>query len=146
MEILKIKGAYIASGKIELETFKTLNWRDLFNNNPPELPAGSILEFIISIEINDFLHGKNGIIWATFDLRQAEIIQSTLSAQQVSAEVKTVDFSTIKIFLLKIINESDIGEAINFVWKSDTGLRLKPDWSYPEGELNMSFEQWLSGQ
>ena len=43
------------------------------------------------------------------------------------------------------MDESDISEAINFVWKSDTGLRLKPDWSYPEGELNKSFEQWLSG-
>jgi hypothetical protein len=146
MEIFKVKGVYIASGKIELETFKTLNWRDLFDNNPPELPEGSVLEFILSLEINDFLNGRNGIIWATYDFRQAEIIQSTLLAQQVSSEVITVDLSKVKIFLLKILNESDVSEAINFVWKNDTGLRLKPDWSYPEGEKNKSFEQWLSGQ
>ena len=49
------------------------------------------------------------------------------------------------MLLLNITNDSDIIDAIDFIWRSKTGLRLKPDWTYSEDEKNKSFEQWLSG-
>ena len=50
------------------------------------------------------------------------------------------------MFLIKIANESDIADSIDFIWRNNTGLRLKPDWVYTKDETNKSFEQWLSGQ
>jgi hypothetical protein len=100
----------------------------------------------ISFEENDFLTGKSGIVWATYDLRQSEIIQNTLVAQQISSEVKRIGFDGQEIFLVRITNEADVNDAIDFIWRSDGGLRLKPDWTYPNRETNKSFELWLNGQ
>jgi len=145
VQLIKIKGIYSSLGKILFDTTKTIDWNELSEEKPPELPLGSSMELTISVDENVFLSGKDGIVWATYDLRQAEIIQSTLLAQHISSEVKNFD-SSDAIFLLKIINETDANEAIDFIWRNDGGLRLKPDWSYPDGEVNKSFELWLNGQ
>ena len=52
---------------------------------------------------------------------------------------------SIDMFLIAITNEKDTKVAIDFIWEGHNGLRLKPDWSYPQGETNKSFEQWLNG-
>ncbi len=85
-------------------------------------------------------------MWATYSMRQAEIIHSTLLAQNINSEINNINIGKEKLFLLKITNQPDINEAIDFIWKSGSGLNLKPDWTYSEGETNKSFEQWLSGQ
>ena len=146
MKLIKIKGIYSSLGKIEFDTTKTIEWKELSEEKPPELPFGSSIVLTISVEKNDFLSGKNGIVWATYDLRQSEIIQSTLVAQQISSEVKKIGFEEQEIFLVRITNEADVNDAIDFIWRSNTGLRLKPDWTYPDREINKSFELWLNGQ
>ncbi len=146
MKILKIKGIYSDIGKIELETMMTIEWKELSEEKAPELPFGSIVELNISFDENDFLSGKNGIVWASYDLRQAEIIQNTLLAQNIYSEIKRIYLGNKETYLLNIANESDIADSIDFIWRNNTGLRLKPDWIYPKGENNKSFDLWLSGQ
>ena len=146
MKVIKIKGIYCDIGKINLETMKMVEWTDLIDAELPEIPFGSSVELTLSIEENDFLSGKDGIVWATYDLRQAEIIQSALLAQHISSEVSLINLQNKSIQILRIINETDVSDAIDFIWRNNNGLRLKPDWSYREGDVNKSFEQWLSGQ
>ena len=146
MKLIKIKGIYSGLGKIVFDTTKIIEWKELSEEKPPELPFGSSIELTISFEENDFLSGRSGIVWATYDLRQSEIIQNTLVAQQISSEVKKIGFEEQEIFLVRISNEADVNDAIDFIWRSNTGLRLKPDWTYPDREINKSFELWLNGQ
>jgi hypothetical protein len=146
VEIFKTQEIYDTLGKIKNETFKQLEWGKINNEDSFNFSFLSQVELIISFDENNFLEGKNGIVWATYDLRQAEIIQSTLSAQDISSEIIAEKIKDVAFYIIKIINENDIHEAINFIWKSNNGLRLKPDWSYEKGENNKSFEQWLSGQ
>jgi hypothetical protein len=143
--MIKIKGIYINEGRIELENKKIINLKNLTDEKPTEIPFGSTIEISIAFYENDFLSGKDGIVWATYDKRQAEIIQNTLLAQNISSELKRINLGSREMLLLNITNDSDIIDAIDFIWRSKTGLRLKPDWTYPEGEKNKSFEQWLSG-
>lgn len=148
MIILKTKGTFYSEGEIVLNALKTIRWKDLSDNNPPHLPNGSSIELSISIDENDFLSGINGIVWATYDSRQAEIIQDTLLAQNINCEVKRISLEPElrNMFLIIITSEKDIKFTIDFIWKTESGLRLKPDWSYPIGQVNTSFELWLNGQ
>lgn len=146
MILLKLNGVYHTEGKILFETNKSVNWDEITSILPPEVPHGSNLKITISFDDTEFLSGKNGIVWATYDSRQAEIIQSSLLAQHISSEVQQIDFMEDIMFIIKIINETDVNTAIEFIWKSKNGLRLKPDWSYSAGETNKSFELWLSGR
>jgi len=146
LTILKVKGTYRNEGEIVLNQLKTIHWKDFSDKNPPQLPIGSSIEISISFDENHFLSGIDGIVWATYDLRQAEIIQNTLLAQQIGSEIKRIELGSGHLIFIKISNLKDVKEAINFIWKDDSGLRLKPDWDYPTGETNKSFEQWLSGQ
>ncbi len=144
--MIKIKGIYTDFGKIELESMKIIEWDALSNEKPPELPFGSNVEISISFDEYDFLSGKDGIVWATYDLRQAEVIQNTLLAQNIYSEVKKIRLGNEELFLIKTAYGSDISDSIDFIWRNNSGLRLKPDWIYPKGETNKSFEQWLSDQ
>jgi len=144
--ILKTKGTYYAEGEIVLNPLKTIRWKDLSDKNSPQLPAGTSIDLSISVDENNFLSGIDGIVWATYDSRQAEIIQNTLLAQHINCEVKKIGLQDQDFLLISITNEREKKTAIDFIWKSDSGLRLKPDWSYPTGETNKSFELWLSGQ
>jgi hypothetical protein len=144
VKVIKTRGNYCDIGRIKMENLKMLKWSDLSDAEPPEIPFGSSVEITISIEENDFLSGKDGVVWATYDLRQAEIIQSALLAQHISSEVNRINLQNKSIQILRITNESDINDAIDFIWKTDSGLRLKPDWNYPDGDVNKSFELWLN--
>ena len=90
--------------------------------------------------------GKDGLVWATFDVRQAEIIQNALFAQNIHSELKKYAIKDTSLVLVFISNQSDVNPAIDFIWRSKSGLQLSTDWSYPAGEINKSFEHWLSGQ
>jgi len=130
---------------IKLETAKVVNWTNFTDDLPPDIPFGTSVEVSVSFQENDFLSGKSGIVWATYDVRQAEIIQAALIAQQISTEIKNINLGDKTVLILKVNNEPDVADAIDFIWKSSNGLRLKPDWAYPKGEKNQSFELWLSG-
>ena len=145
LSILKVKGIYDENGKILLDSTRVLSWNSLTEKNQPKLDFGTNIDISLSIDENIFLSGKNGVVWATYDSRQADIIQSTLLAQQINCEIKKISLETEVIFLIVITNQNEVIDAIDFIWKSDSGLRLNPDWSYPNGSKNKSFEQWLHG-
>ena len=128
------------------DTNRSINWREIIEDFPMELPLGSSLDFTITFDEEEFLTGKNGIVWGTIDPRQAEIIQNALSAMQISSEIKIMSCENQKMFLIEVANDEDKEDAIDFIWRSISGLHLRPDWSYPAGEANKSFELWLSGQ
>lgn len=146
MNLKKIKGKYTNAGKIEFENMRAIEWNEISKSIAPELPSDINIDITFSIDENDFLSGRNGTVWATYNLRQAEIIQRALLAQHINSELKRIDFEELEIILINITNEKDINDAIDFIWRDDIGLRLKPDWNYPEGEINKSFELWLSGR
>jgi hypothetical protein len=144
--ILKTNGIFNENGTIVLNSLKTILWENLSNSHPPQLPGGTSVEVFISFDENILLSGINGIVWATYDKRQAEIIQNTLLVQNFESEINRIEFGKESILTIKIIHSKDINEVIDFIWKSNGGLRLKPDWTYPEKESNKSFELWLSGR
>lgn len=138
-------GKFFSSGEIILNPLKSIRWEDLSGSHPPNLPDNFNIELSLAFNENDLLLGKEGIVWATYDLRQAEIIRSTLIAQQINSEILRLEFASQIFFLLRITQNKDINTASDFIWKSSGGLRLKPDWNYPKGEKNKSFEFWLNG-
>lgn len=146
MVILKVNGIYRNGRIMVLETNSSIKWSDLSLTQPPELSDDCKVELTISLDEEVFLYGNNGNVWATYDPRQAEIIQNTLLAQDISSEVRKFNLGNREMLLLSITNESDINDAVDFIWRNNIGLRLKPDWTYADGEINKSFEQWLSGQ
>jgi hypothetical protein len=146
MVILKIEGIHNSDGVITLKEDKILDLKKLQTGYPVILPEKIKVEISLSIDENDFINGKNEFVWATFDLRQAEVIQSTLLAQQINSEIKKTTFSKKHLFLIKLIHRNDTNDAIDFIWKGSSGLRLKPDWDYAESENNKSFQRWLGEQ
>ena len=146
MKTIKVKGKIRESGKIELETTGTIvSWNDLSLESISGIPLGSNVELSVSFDENEFISGKNGIVWATYDLRQAEVIKEALLSLKVNAVIQNRPSTIQTVYLLKVTDENDIRESIDFIWKSKSGLRLQPDWNYPKGGKNKSFEQWLSG-
>ena len=145
VKLIKVKGLYSDTGKIELENMKSIYLDEFTDEQHLEIPFGSNVELSIEFDENNFLSGKDNIVWATYDLRQGEIIQNTLLAQNINSETISANLGKQQLILIKITNQLDIGDAMDFIWKNKNGLRLKPDWSYSEGEKNKSFELWLSG-
>ena len=78
------------------DTNRLINWREIIEDFPMELPLGSSLDFTITFDEEEFLTGKNGIVWGTIDSRQAEIIQNALAAMQISSEIKIMSYENQK--------------------------------------------------
>ena len=129
-----------------INTEKAILWSEITSENPPELPFGVAVEVSISFDEEEFLLGTGGIVWATYDNRQAEVIKNALFALQINSDVSQVYFVEKAMFVIRISNKNDVNEAIDFIWRNNSGLRLKPDWSYEDGKRNNSFDQWLSGE
>lgn len=140
-----MNGTCLNDGRVVFETDDFIECRGLILTQPAELPDECQVEVTVSYDEEDFLSGKNGIVWATYDIRQAEILHRALLAQDINTEIKKTDLEKRELFLIKITSLRDKEDAIDFIWKSESGLNLKPDWTYSEGETNRSFELWLSG-
>jgi len=143
-KMIKINGNYVDVGKVELESGETITWEQLNLKDPPKIPYGSSIEVIFSFEEKDYLLGKDGIVWATYDKRQAEIIQTTLLTQNIAVELEKENLGDHNLLILRVTEKKELQNAIDFIWKNPGGLNLKPDWHYPRGETNKSFEKWLS--
>jgi len=143
--ILKAQGILYSSGEIFLNSLKSIHWKELSDKAQPNLPDTIRVELSISFDENELLSGKDGIVWGSYDLRQAEIIRNSLLAQNINSTISKIESSIKSIYLIKILLMEDITTAKDFIWKNDGGLRLKPDWTYTEGESNKSFELWLNG-
>jgi hypothetical protein len=112
--------------------------------NDPQ--AGGSPNDKLHLDGNGYPTGQGGIVWGTFDRRQAEIIRNALLAQRIACEFRETTQDGKTLHLLRVAEGSGEREAMDFIWREGSGLRLKPDWSYAEGEVNRSFEQWLGGQ
>lgn len=143
--LLKVTGKFFSSGEIIISPLKAIRWEELSDSHTPEIPDNFNIELSLTIDENDFLLGKDGIVWATYDSRQAEVIRNSLIVQQIGSEIIQLEYPSQIIFLLRINQSRDIITAIDFIWKSESGLRLIPDWKYSSGETNKSFEVWING-
>lgn len=144
MKLIKKTGIFYPDGEIFFNGDISVSWKFLSNKNIPELPAGTPLNITISLDENSLLSGQYGIVWATYDLRQAEVITNALLAQNIVSALGKIELDYCIMWLTKVNNKEETGEAIDFIWRKEGGLRLKPDWTYPHGELNKSFEKWLN--
>lgn len=140
MKSEKKKATYKDLGKLELESGAMLKWDKL------EVPFGSKVEIIVKYEDTDYLRGLNGIVWATHDVEQAETIQGALGAQGITSAIDQKRLEENTLCMLRVTDASRIESAIDFIWRSEEGLKLQPDWHYPAGARNESFERWVNGR
>ncbi len=141
---IKFSGSYIDLGKIELANNKILKWYDLSAEAPPAMPYGTRVEMTLSYEQTDYFNGENGIVWATHDIHQAEVICGTLRAQDIACEIQEKRLNESRLHLIRIAHSEKIAAAVDFIWRDDTGLKLRPDWNYPAGTANESFQRWVN--
>jgi hypothetical protein len=107
-------------------------------------PSGINVELSVSMDLNKLISGIDGYVWATWNSQQAEIISNALRVQNVELEIVKIEQEIKVMYLIKITKEEDITNVIDFIHNEKSGLRLKPDWTYPEGEPNESFNQWIN--
>lgn len=145
MKLIITTGIFKPDGEIVLHPAISDLWEWLGSKNLYELPPGTPLNIEISLSESTLLSGEYGIVWATYDLRQAETIHSALLAQQIASSIGKIKTEDNNLLIIKIEKSEDIVESVEYIWKGAKGLRLIPDWKYPEGTPNTSFEKWLNG-
>ncbi len=145
MKLIKKTGIFNPDGVIELHPEISISWELLSDKNLPQLPQRIPIEIDISLNEQTLVSGEYGIVWASRDLRQVDVLHNALLAQNITSVIGRIELDEGFLLLIIIDNKKDIKEALDFIWKKETGLRLKPDWSYPVGEPNRSFEKWLNG-
>ncbi|KAF0204512.1 MAG: hypothetical protein FD170_417 [Bacteroidetes bacterium] len=145
MKLIKKTGIFNPDGEIILHPGVSVSWKSISSRNIPELPPGTPLDIEVSLNEKVLLSGNHGIVWATYNMRQAEVISNALLAQNITSAIGRVELEDNVLLLIKIHQISDVAEAMDFIWRKEDGLRLKPDWTYPDGEPNKSFEKWLNG-
>lgn len=145
MKLIRKIGIFNPDGEIVLHPGISVSWKSLSNKNFPDLPPGTPIDIDISLNEHTLVSGEYGIVWATYDLRQAEVLTNALLAQNITTAIGKIELEKGNLLLIRIDNQKDIGDAVDFIWRKEDGLRLKPDWSYADGEPNKSFEKWLSG-
>ena len=106
--------------------------------------SGIDVELSISIDLSKLISGIDGYVWATKDTHQAEIIGNALRVQNIEFEIVKAQMESIEIYLIKIVKKEDVKNVLDFIQNDKSGLRLMPDWSYPNGERNESFEKWIN--
>lgn len=145
MQIISTSGKINRDGDICLQPGLCFTWKQLGSEIVNQLPEGTSLMINVSLDLNTLLSGENGIVWASVDQRQVEVVKNALLVQDISSHISKIKL--VKRFLMLVIidNESEVLDALDFIWRKESGLRLQPDWSYPEGEPNKSFEKWMNG-
>jgi hypothetical protein len=142
--MIKIKGVLNNKGEIVFQSGKRFLPETLNRDTEPGVPIETIMELTFSIDVNKLISGIDGFVWATKNICQADIIINTLKVQHIEAEIVNTENDNGGLYLIKVTRGEDIKTTIDFIQNDASGLRLKPDWHYPEGERNQSFEQWLN--
>jgi hypothetical protein len=137
-------GTYLDRGKIQLEDGKIVAWQELSSEEPPVVPYGTRAEIAITFDAADYLSGTDGIVWATYDFEQAELVRGALQVQNISCEVREQELTERPLYLLYVPEPQEAEAAMDFIWRDDSGLRLKPDWRYPAGAENESIKRWTN--
>jgi hypothetical protein len=143
LKLIKKIGIFNPDGEIVLHPGIAVSWRSLSTKNIPDLPPGTPLDIDVTLNENVLISGNHGIVWATYDQRQAEVIFNALLAQNIPSAIGNVETEDRILLLIKILHINDVADAMDFIWRKEGGLRLKPDWTYPDGEPNSSFEKWI---
>jgi hypothetical protein len=141
--MIKIKGTLNDKEEVVFQHGKPLPLKALYQQKNQLLPVEISIELTVKIGLNGLISGIGGFVWATLDSCQAEIICNTLKVQKIEVEIVNDDSGKNRLYLIRVIREPDIKRVIDFIQNDSGGLRLKPDWNYPEGERNQSFEQWI---
>ncbi len=143
---LHIKAIYYDRGIIATKEGKLLEWASLTTHTDPKLPFGALIELQLDYEELSLYQGEQGIVWATYDREQAETIQSALLVQKIFSELRPMSLEHRQLLLVFVPNEEDHNTAIDFIWRDKAGMRMKPDWHYPLGSRNRSYQKWLDAQ
>lgn len=142
--MIKIKGSINQKGEVVFQRGKPLPLEILYQQQKLQLPVEIILELSVKVGLNSLISGTDGFVWATKNICQAEIIVNALKIQHIESEIINTESNSISMYLIKVNRKEDVNEVIDFIQNDKSGLRLKSDWDYPEGERNDSFEQWLN--
>lgn len=143
---IRMEGRHQDIGIIHLENGQSLSWLIFNRNHIPRIPFGTPINISITFEERDLLTGVDGIVWATYDPHQNETIQNALLVQNIFSETQELVLDKWRLHLLHISDSRDVEKAIDFIWRDEAGMRLKPDWSYPANSRNHSFDKWVNGQ
>jgi len=142
--MINIKGRLNKKGEVVFPQGKSMHRETQSLQQSAQLPSGINIEILVSIDVNSLISGIDGFVWATKDICQAEIICNALKAQKIDVEIVKVELEKNAMYLIKVNREEDVKDVIDFIQNDTGGLRLKPDWNYPDGERNQSFEQWIN--
>lgn len=142
---IELSGVYKDIEIIQMDNGKILEWSSLIDDNDaPLIPFGTKIEISLTYDATDFLKGSKGIVWATHSQFQAETIQNALLVQNVFSEIRISNQKKKRLYLIFIQNLEEMEKAIDFIWREESGLRLKLDWHYSANKENESFNKWLS--
>jgi hypothetical protein len=142
--MIKVKGTLNTKGEVVFQRGKPLPLLTLYQQKTLQMPVEISIDLLVTVGLSEVISGTDGFVWATKDLSQAEIIANALKIQHIESEIINAESNNISIFLIKVNQDEDIKEGFDFIQNDKSGLRLKPDWDYPEGERNQSFEQWIN--
>lgn len=142
--MLNIRGRINDKGEIVFQPGKLLIGNIQNEDHSNETSSKIDMELTVSVDVNKLITGIYGIVWATKSICQAEIICNALKVQKIEVEIINAGLSKKNMYLLRVAREEDIKPVLDFIHNDIGGLRLKPDWNYPEGERNQSFEQWIN--
>lgn len=131
-----INAVYKDLGVIQLDSGEKLHSEKL------DIPFGTGVRLSIEYNEIDFISGSDGIVWATYNKDQVETIQGALQAHKIDSLILEKKLEGSLLLLIKIANQEKTESAVDFIWRGEDGLKLKPDWYYPAGKPNESFERW----
>ncbi len=144
---IELSGVYKDIEIIQMDNGKILEWSSLVENiDAPLIPFGTKIEISLTYIDADFLKGTKGIVWATHSQFQVETIQNALLVQNVFSEIRISNLNVKCLYLIFIKNLEEKEKAIDFIWREESGLRLKLDWQYSANNENESFNKWLSSK
>ena len=144
---IELSGVYKDIESIQMDNGKILEWSSLINDiDAPLIPFGTKIEISITYNDTDFVKGTEGIVWATHSQFQVETIQNALLVQNVFSEIRISNLEEKMLYLIFIENLEEKEKAIDFIWREESGLRLKLDWQYSANKENESFNKWLSSR
>ena len=144
---IELSGVYKDIEIIQMDNGEILEWSSLVDNfEAPLIPFGTKIEITLTYNDADFLEGSKGIVWATHSQFQVETIQNALLVQNVFSEIRISNLTEERLYLIFIQNLEEKEKAIDFIWRNESGLRLKLDWQYSANKENESFNKWLSSR
>ena len=144
---IELCGVYKDIEIIEMDNGKILEWSSFTDDiDAPLIPFGTKIEISLTYNDADFLKGYKGIVWATHSQFQVETIQNALTVQNVLSEIRISNLKEKRLYLIFIQNLEEKEKAIDFIWREESGLRLKLDWQYSANKENESFNKWLSSK